>query len=327
MPIDSLYWVITHNCNDKCDHCYNSSKPKGVELSPDEAEQVISHFPTKENAPLRLIISGGEPLVNRKLLYFCLDKLHERYGDAPQYMLQTNGDLLTESILDEILAHHITRIDIASIDRYHKAKGERASILKSLLESRGFKHDDEGALVTLTHLTKKERSFAMWGANENFWIGGNWARGRGYEKDIHLKNPMHNFCAVTSGAKGFAGLEGTPQEIAIQLYNLYPCCPGTRMPIADLRFDDLMESIERVKSHPMWQSLNNGDAWNMGRYKGISEADAKKRTSELGNVCLWCDEFFEKYYEDFKPNRTEPHLNLHRAPSETFVQIALPNLI
>lgn len=326
MPLDSLYWVITHNCNDKCDHCYNSSRPKGAELTLDEAEQVVSHFPPKSDAPLRIIISGGEPLVNRKLLYFCLEKLYERYGDAPQYMLQTNGDLLAESILDEILAHHVTRIDIASIDRYHKAKGERAALLKSLMESRGMRHDDEGALVSMTHFTKKELSFAMWGANETFWIGGNWARGRGYENGIHLKNPMHNFCAVTSGAKGFAGLEGTPQEIAIQLYNLYPCCPGTRMPLADLRYDDLTASIERVKTHPMWRALNEGDAWNMGCYKGIAEEEAMTRTRELGNVCLWCDEFFEKHYEDFKQNHSEPHKNLHRAPSERFVQIALPIL-
>jgi organic radical activating enzyme len=331
MPLDSLYWVITHNCNDKCDHCYNSSRPKGDELTLAEAEQVVQHFPTPTDAPLRIILSGGEPLVNRELLYTCLDKLYDRYGDAPQYMLQTNGDLLTEKILDELLVHHVTRIDIASIDRYHKAKGEHAARLKTLMESRGMTHDDNGALVTMDHFTKKELSFAMWGANETFWIGGNWARGRGYDKGIFLKNPTHNFCAVTSGAKGFAGLAGTPQEIAVQLYNLYPCCPGTRMPLADLRTESLTQAIERVTNHPMWKALNDGDPYSMGAYKNISEDYAKERAAALGNICLWCDEFFEKFYEDFKPNTTAPHLNLHRAKSETFaapplVQLTLPEL-
>jgi hypothetical protein len=292
----------------------------------EEATQVVANFPTAENAPLRIIISGGEPLVNRRLLYLCLDKLYDRYGNAPQYMLQTNGDLLTDTIMGELLEHHITRIDIASIDRYHKAKGERATVLKLLMEAHGMVHDDDGALVSLTHLTTHELSFAMWGANENFWIGGNWARGRGYEKNIYLKDPLHNFCAITSGAKGFAGLAGTPEEIAIQLYHLYPCCPGTRMAIADLRVEPLTDAINRVKSHPMWQALNTGDAWKMGLYKGVSEDYAKARTAALGNVCLWCDEFFEKFYEAFEANSNEAHQNLHRAPSQVFVQIALPNL-
>lgn len=327
MPLDSLYWVITHNCNDKCDHCYNASAPKAVELTLDEAAQVIEHFPSPQAAPLRIIISGGEPLVNRKLLYACLDGLYERYGDAPQYMLQTNGDLLTAEILNEILSHHITRISIASIDRFHKAKGERAGVLRTLMESRGMIYDEAGALISKERLTESKLSFSMWGANEDFWIGGNWPRGRAIENGLYLKVPAHNFCAIPSGAKGFAGLAGTVQEIAVQLYNLYPCCPGTRMPLADLRHENLTDAVEKVTAHPMWQALNKGEPSQMGIYKGISEATATGRITALGNVCLWCDEFFEKHYEAFVPNTSEPHQNLHHAPSEMFVQISLPETL
>ncbi|MFN3385252.1 MAG: radical SAM protein [Candidatus Thermochlorobacter sp.] len=326
MPLDSLYWVITHNCNDRCDHCYNSSRPKAVELTTDEAAAVIAHFPAPEDAPLRIILSGGEPLVNRKLLYFCLDTLYQKYGNQVQYMLQTNGDLLTPEILDEILAHHVTRIDIASLDRFHKHKGARADLLKSMMEARGMIFDNEGALISKTRLTKPELTFSMWGANEDFWIGGNWARGRAIQTHVMLHNPLHNFCAIPSGAKGFAGgKDGVMQEVAVQLYNLYPCCPGTRMPIADLRYEDLNTAIARVIRHPMWQALNDGEPFKMGLYKGISEEFARSRTQALGNICLWCDEFFEKYYEDYKPNTSPPHLNLHTFPSEHFVQIQLPN--
>lgn len=327
MPLDSLYWVITHNCNDRCDHCYNSSRPKAVELTFDEAAAVIAHFPPKDDAPLRIILSGGEPLVNRKLLYFCLDALYEKYGDAVQYMLQTNGDLLTPEILDEILAHHITRIDIASLDRFHKHKGARAELLKSMMEAKGMIFDNEGALISKTRLTKPTLTFSMWGANDDFWIGGNWARGRAIQKNVMLQNPLHNFCAIPSGAKGFAGKAGVMQEIAIQLYNLYPCCPGTRMPIADLRYDNLNAAIARVMAHPMWQALNDGEPFKMGLYKGISEDDAQLRAMALGNICLWCDEFFEKHYEDFKPNFSAPHLNLHAFPLQQVVQLQLPNSV
>ncbi len=326
MSLDSLYWVITHNCNDHCDHCYNSSQPNAVELTVEEAEQVIAHFPDAADAPARVVISGGEPLVNRSLLYFCFDALYDRYGSRSQYMLQTNGDLLTEKILDEILSHHVTRIDIASIDRYHKAKGERADILKALLESHAMLFDNEGALISIGHLTKPALTYSMWGSNQDSWIGGNWARGRSIETDTYLHDPSHNFCAITSGAKGFAGLEGSMQEVAVQLYNLYPCCPGTRMPLADLRRDNLTDAIIKVMEHPMWQALNRGEPWEMGIYKGVTVAHAKERTQSLGNICLWCDEFFERYYENFTPNTSAPNLNLHHFPSEKLLHIDIPQI-
>lgn len=325
MLIDSLYWVITHNCNDRCDHCYNASAPKGVSLTEEEAERVIAGFPSPEEAPRRIILSGGEPLVVRRLLFFILDRLHARYGDTVQYMLQTNGDLLTGDILDEILAHHVTRIDIASIDRFHKKKGERAALLQELMESRGMTYDNEGALVSRDRLTKAQRSFSMWGANEEFWIGGNWPRGRAVSTSVWLANPEHNFCAITSGAKGFAGglADGHPQEVAVQLYNLYPCCPSTKMPIADLRTEPFLPAIRRVASHPMWGALNRGEPWEMGAYKGIGKEEAKKRTEELGSICLWCDEFFTRFYEEYREDTSPPHRNLH-SDADRLVRIEIP---
>lgn len=324
MIIDSIYWVVTHNCNDKCDHCYNGSAPKGVSLTSQEAQQIIANFPEPDEAPKRIIISGGEPLVIRDLLYEILEMLYERYGESTQYMLQTNGDMLKGEILDELLARHITRIDIASIDRFHRQKGERAAALQELMESRGMIYDNEGALVSEDRLTKPTPSFSMWGANEEFWIGGNWPRGRALSTGVWLSSPDHNFCAITSGAKGFAGTDGDhPQEIAIQLYNLYPCCPGTKMPIADLRKETLNDALARIASHPMWQALNEGAPWKMGEHIGITAEEAQRRTAELGSICLWCDEFFANHYEEYSENTSPPHLNLHR-DTNALIQIALP---
>lgn len=328
LVLDSIYWVITHNCNDRCDHCYNGSAPKGVSLTEAEASQVVANFPSPDDPPKRIIISGGEPLVVRGLLYHVLDALHDRYGDATQYMLQTNGDLLKGEILDELIERHVTRIDIASIDRFHREKGARAAALRELMESRGMVFDNEGALVSEDRLTKPALSFSMWGSNEDFWIGGNWPRGRAISTSVWLSDPDHNFCAITSGAKGFAGTDNDgvhPQELAIQLYNLYPCCPGTKAPLADLRNESLTGAVKRVTDHPMWAALNRGEPWKMGEYKGISESEARRRTAELGSVCLWCDEFFAKHYEGFERNISRPHRNLHDA-ADRLVQIDLPVL-
>jgi hypothetical protein len=299
--IDSIYWVITLNCNDYCSHCYNASRPGERSLSEAEAQTIVSHLPRE--SPSRVVLSGGEPLTQRQLLFTTLDSLHARYGDATQYMLQTNGDRLTPALLDEILEHHVTRIDIASIDRYHRQQGSHRQKLEDLFRSRGMSGDETRPLVEAGALTKAVPSYGFWGANEDFWIGGNWPRGRAIGNKMWFKNPGHNFCAILSGAIGFLGGKDVPQEVAIQLAELYPCCPSTAVPLADLRVDTVDDALARVMDHPMWRALNDGDPWAMGGHLGISREAANARVQALGSVCLWCDEFFGKHYEGPRPAR------------------------
>lgn len=307
--MDSVYWVITHNCNDSCAHCYNNSRPGGASLSPGDALQVVANLPGE--APRRVILSGGEPLTTRELLFTILDALHARYGDRTQYMIQTNGDLLNPERLDEILAHHVTRIDIASMDRFHKRKGERRAELETLFRSRGMSDEDTGALVGPGRLTRIQPSFGFWGANEDFWIGGNWPRGRAMENGIWLRDPAHNFCAIPSGAIGFLGGKAdVPQEIAIQLAELYPCCPSTVVALADLRKETVDAALDRARSLPVWRALHDGDPWKMGEAQGISREQADTRVRALGSVCLWCDEFFRKHYDGPRSHRESTFIQL-----------------
>ena len=75
-------------------------------------------------------------------------------------------------------------------------------------------------------------SWGYWGATEDMWLGGNWARGRALQKNIWKKDPGHNFCSILSGAIGFLnGGDNIPQEISIQLWRINPCCPGTKEPL------------------------------------------------------------------------------------------------
>jgi len=130
------------------------------------------------------------------------------------------------------------------------------------------------------------------------WLGGNWARGRALEKNIWKKDPNHNFCAILSGAIGFLhGAKDIPQEISIQLWKVNPCCPGTKDPLGDARIEKVADILKRVSDNPIFQLLDKGDPYRMGESIGISEAHARKRCGELQNVCLWCDEFFEKHYD------------------------------
>ena len=294
--IESIYWVFTQLCNDKCDHCYNLSGPQGSRISEEDCLAIIENLPEKVD---RLILSGGEPLAEKKKLYLILDELKEKYGNETQLMLQTNGDLLTGEILDVLIEKGITRFDIASIDRYHKTAGGRLMELAELFDSREVNGDEKDPLVKKeNYLHSFPLSWGYWGASEDMWLGGNWARGRALKKGIWKQDPDHNFCAILSGAIGFLnGGKDIPQEISIQLWKINPCCPGTKDPLGDARKEKVSEVLERISENPVFQKLDKGDPYRMGESIGISEKHARKRCGDLKNVCLWCDEFFTKHYD------------------------------
>lgn len=290
---ESIYWVFTQVCNDQCDHCYNLSGPKGARISTEECLAIVDNLPERCD---RIILSGGEPLVEREKLFAILAKLQQRFGDQTQIMLQTNGDLLTGERLDQLLDLGVTRIDIASIDRYHKHQGERREQLEVLFHSRGMTGDETDPLIEKDTYIKRGASYGFWGATEDMWLGGNWARGRALEKDIWKRDGSHNFCKILSGARGFLGGTELPQEISIQLWRINPCCPGTKHPLGDARTEKIADVLSRAAESPVFQALNLGDAYGMGATLGISEAEGRAKAMELENICLWCDHFFDHFH-------------------------------
>jgi len=293
---ESLYWVFTQLCNDQCDHCYNLSGPQGERISEEDCMRIIGNLPDRID---RIILSGGEPLADKKLLYAILDRLRERYEGRTQIMLQTNGDLLNGEILDTLIEKGVTRFDIASIDRYHKHAGNRIMVLAELFESRGVNGDDKDPLIDKEHYLVEERlSWGYWGATDDMWLGGNWPRGRAMEKDIWKKDPKHNFCKILSGGIGFlSGGEGMLQEISIQLWKINPCCPGTYKAMGDARTEKVADVLARVAQSPVFQKINEGDPLGMGESIGISREFAEARAADLQNICLWCDAFFQEFYD------------------------------
>ena len=253
--IESVYWVFTQLCNDKCDHCYNNSGPYGNRISDEDCIAIVNNLPSKVH---RLILSGGEPIAERKQLYLILDELEKKYQGRTQIMLQTNGDLLTGEILDHVLSKGVKRIDIASIDRYHKNAGNRIAQLIELFESRGLVGDMTDPLIEKdNYLIEQPLSYGFWGATEEMWLGGNWARGRAMEKDIWKRDHTHNFCNILSGGRGFLGGTELPQEISIQLWAINPCCPGTKKAMGDARKEKVADVLKRVSKSPIFQKIND----------------------------------------------------------------------
>jgi organic radical activating enzyme len=292
---ESIYWVFTHLCNDNCAHCYNDSSPRGERMPVEDCLAIVGNLPEKLG---RLILSGGEPLTEEQKLHRVLEAVRARYGDATQVMLQTNGDLLDGKKLDALLDRGVTRIDVASIDRFHKHQGERKAELEALFKTRGLSGDDPDPLIGKdTYLKKDVVSYGFWGATEDMWLGGNWARGEALRKDVWLRDGGHNFCAILSGARGFLGGTDLPQELSIQLWRINPCCPGTLYPLGDARREKVSAVLDRIAASSVFQRLNEGDAYGMGEPLGVGAAYGRERALRLGNVCLWCDEFMGRFLD------------------------------
>jgi organic radical activating enzyme len=296
--LESLYWVFTQVCNDHCDHCYNLSGPHGEKISEEDCIAIINNLPDEID---RIILSGGEPLAEKHKLFLILDHLKDKYGNSQtQIMLQTNGDLLNENSLDLLIEKGVSRFDIASIDRFHKFKGERLSILSKLFNSRGVSGDEKDPLIEKdNYLHQNKLSWGYWGATDDMWLGGNWARGRALQTNLWKKDGQHNFCQILSGARNFlGGYQDIPQEISIQLWKINPCCPGTYYPLGDARIQKVAEVLKQSSKSKIMQALNQGMPLLMGEHLGINRDTAAQKAEKLENICLYCDSFFREHLED-----------------------------
>ncbi len=288
MKTESVYWVFTHNCNLRCAHCYNYSRPGAPTITRAQAEAVLANLPDETN---RFILSGGEPLVELELLLYLLEAGRERYPSA-RVSFQTNGDLLGAPTLRRLLATGLDAIAIASQDAFHPRPDGKFEALRELMTGHGMVERTLGDPATRRQRERPAPEFSIWGATPELWVGGIWPRGRAMKHGLAQLLPEVNFCHRWSGALGFLDDGSSMQEIAIQLTTTYPCCPGTVEPLGDLAEEPLDAMLARHRGDPVWEALNAGDPEAMGVEAGFDREYAARRIRELGSVCLWCDEFF-----------------------------------
>ncbi len=297
--MESIYWVLSRDCNQRCAHCYNDSKPGAPGLARDEVSRCVDHLPDPADVPVeRIILSGGEPLVWPELLFHALDALWERYAAGTLLCVQTNGDSLDAAMLDALGAHHVRRVDVASMDAFHHKRClQRRDGLEALLVSRGFEASPlaPSAESRRAHPELPEKTYSFWGASPGTWIGPLWPRGRAQKNGLTKAGPEDRFCAGWSGARGFLDYRAQGSEVNIQLADLYPCCPMTAAPAGNLLDEPLLTILDRLAEEPVFQKLNEGNPEAMGETLGIDAAHGVARSQELGNHCRWCDEFFTRH--------------------------------
>lgn len=119
-----LEFQITTRCNLRCRHCYIGS-PEDVELSLEAIKNVLSEF--EEMQGLRLLISGGEPLLHRKF--------HEINDLLPDYafrkILFTNGILISREGISSLNVDEI-QISVDGLGSGHDALRGKGAFKKAM---------------------------------------------------------------------------------------------------------------------------------------------------------------------------------------------------
>lgn len=332
--MESIYYSITWACHRKCAHCYEDRfRPyvRGklaavVAESVANAPRIVDNLPERMTyldleTPLgdgkyqertgRIILSGGEVLIDPirgPVLYPLLEWLRDRYEGTGgcKIVVQTTGDLVTERILEELLARGVWMIQIAGMDDFHVGlEGDKRDPLKEQLvrwlEAAGV-HASGLASQTRKWHDEIGPVYTFFGATPDAWIGKLWPRGRAWSNDLSTAEITDNFCNRWSGGLGFLNHRYSGSEVAIDADgNVYPCCMKTKLPIGNLVEEPLIEILDSLVGHPAFEAINMGHPERMGLAHGWSLETflAKSETvtpkgRPYRNLCIGCDRFHEQ---------------------------------
>lgn len=333
--MESIYYVAAWACHRRCRHCYEDRfRPyvrDELEAVVREAEanmpRIVDHLPermtyldledpgpdgTLPEKTGRIILSGGEFLldaVRERVSYKLIERLAARYRDAGgiKIVVQTTGDLLTDAIVDELLARGVWMISVASIDDFHVGlEGEakqKAFVdkLTRLFEKHGMTESGVSA-VDRKWLAEPGPVFSFFGAQPGTWIGKLWPRGRAWTNDLSTATLRDNFCNRWSGGLNFLNHGYSGSEVSIEPDgSVYPCCIKTKIPIGNVVEEKLIDILDSLVGDPVYEAINAGKPERMGLAAGWDVAtflEKSRNVTPAGkpyqNLCIGCDRFHEE---------------------------------
>jgi len=333
--MESLYYVVSYVCHRRCKHCYEdrfrpytgSALAEQLAQARADVPRIIDHLPERMTyrdleAPLedgtlpervgRIILAGGEVLVEpvrHEITYPILERLTARYRErgGVRLIVQTTGDLVTERIVEELLARGVWMISVAGLDDYHvglegdEAKARLVDKLTAIFTRLGMRRSGAQAPVR-TWSQEDGPVYGFFGATPESWIGKLWPRGRAFQNGLSRATLADNFCNRWSGGLGFLQHGYSGSEVAIDpAGDVYPCCLKTRRPLGNLREEPLIAILDSLIGDPVFEAITTGHPERMGLAHGwsVDEFLRRSRTETPGglpyaNLCIGCDRFFEE---------------------------------
>lgn len=122
-----IYLVLTRNCQLACPYCFERGIERDKSMSLEIAAKIASWCNAYLNSyndckKLRIVLYGGEPLLNKKTIKFILPKLYQiamQKNLLFEVGILTNGELLNEGIVSFLSAYNLDRVQI-TLDGYGK---------------------------------------------------------------------------------------------------------------------------------------------------------------------------------------------------------------
>ena len=333
--MESIYYVMAWACHRKCRHCYERrfrpyvrgqleaivaeaerNFPRIVDNFPDRLTYFDQSVPHADGTPTekigRVVLSGGECLldpVRERVTYRVIDRLQHKYADAGgvNIIVQTTGDLVTDPIIDDLLARGVWMISVAGVDDFHVGidtpERQRRFVerLTRRFEDHGMRASNSSAAAR-NAFEERGPLYSFFGATPESWIGKLWPRGRAWDNDLSTATLDDNFCNRWSGGLNFLRHQYGGSEVSIEPDGaVYPCCIKTKRPIGNLLEDNLIDILESLADVPAYREISAGHPERMGLSSGWSEATfvAKSRTlTPAGkiyrNLCIGCDRFHDE---------------------------------
>ena len=145
--------------------------------------------------------------------------------------------------------------------------------------------------------------YSLFGATDDAWIGKIWPRGRAWRNNLSKATMKDNFCNAWSGGLGFLEHGYSGSEVSIDPDgNVYPCCLKTSRPLGNLTEEPLLDILDSLAGHPVFEAINAGKPERMGLNMAQSVPqflDACHTTtpdgSRYSNICIGCDSFFRDH--------------------------------
>jgi len=318
-----MSWV----CHRTCEHCYEDrfhpyhgeELQRLVRQSQENVPRIIDNLPGRmtyldpadpdENGNFRekrgrIIVAGGEILldaVRETVLYPALEQLRRKYGNGVELIVQTTGDILTETHIAQLLDHGVSVISVSGMDAYHEGfETEQArEKLRDKLTQLFLKH---GMEQSTPPRRADRRYFDFFGATPESWIGKLWPRGRAWKNELSMATMVDNFCNGWSGGLNFLDYRHGGSEVSIDPEgNVYPCCIKTKAPAGNILERKLEEILDSRVGNPVYEAISMGHPERMGIAHGWSvEKFLEKSQTVLPsgriyqNLCIGCDAFHEE---------------------------------
>ncbi|MBS0420956.1 MAG: radical SAM protein [Proteobacteria bacterium] len=333
--MESIYYVVSWACHRKCPHCYEPRFRPYIRGALDTVvseavanlPRIIDHFPERmsyldREAPApdgalperrgRIILAGGEILmdpIRTEVAYPAIERIRSRYASSGgvNIVVQTTGDLVTDEIVEELLARGVWMISVSGVDDFHtgmRGAARQAAFkqrLTTLFEAHGVKAASVAISPKPEWMETSGPCYSFFGATPDAWIGRLWPRGRAWENGLSTATLADNFCNRWSGGLNFLQHRYGGSEVAVDPSgNVFPCCLKTKVPIGNLLEDDLISILDSLTGEPAFQAISMGHPERMGLAYGWSQerflAESQTTTPKgqpYANLCIGCDRFHE----------------------------------